>query len=146
MPTKRFEYLPHTADVAFEAYGKDFGSALESAAVALLELMLDVKRIRGLRSKKAEISIEDSASTREDLVWYILQDILSKVDAEKLNAYDFRISYVTEARGRIRASGKLMYKDNTGDFSMLSVKAITPHNLNVKQHGKRWSVSVIADV
>ena len=146
MEAKRFEYISHTADVAFLAYGKDFNSALENAAFALLNLMLDIKRIKSLRAKKREVHIEDMASTKEDLVWYLLQDILSKVDAEKLNAYDFQLKEIREMHGKIKATGKLTCKDDTGDFALLSLKAVTPHDLNVNQGKAGWSIKVVADV
>ena len=146
MPAKRFEYLPHTADVAFVAYGGNFGKALESAAVALLGLMLDVRKIRSATGRGTAIAIEDSASSREDLVWYLLQDILSRIDAEKLNAYDFRIDGIKESNGMISAAGRLLCKDITGDFALLSVKAITPHGLTILPSKRGYSINVVADV
>lgn len=146
MPSKRFEYLPHTADAAFAAYGKSFEAALESAALALLNVMLDVKKIKGLRSRQVKVKIEDSASSRETIVWYILQDMLSRIDAEKLNAYDFKIREFREANGRVKVKGILYCKEHTGDFALLSVKAVTPHDLAVRRSDKGYSISVVIDV
>ncbi len=146
MRRKPFEYLPHTADVAFVAYGPTFASALENAARALLDTMLDVKRIKRLRSKTIRIEIGDAARSREDVAWYILQDILSRIDAEKLNAYDFRVSGFGESGSGARVAGTLLCKDEPGDFALLAVKAVTPHGLEVKESRGACSISVVVDV
>lgn len=146
MPAKRFKYVPHTADVAFVAYGKNFEAALESAAMALLNLMLDVKKVRAVHAKSIVIVIDDEASTKEDLVWYFLQDVLSKIDAEKLNAYDFKMHAVKESHAKFKASGRLLCKDTGADFALLSLKAITPHDLVIRSTAKGCSISVVADV
>ena len=41
MAGRKYEYLPHTADVAFAAYGDDLKEALENSGEALLNIMLD---------------------------------------------------------------------------------------------------------
>lgn len=146
MPAKRFKYIPHTADVAFVAYGKNLEAALESAALALLNLMLDIKKVRAVNAKSIVIKIDDEASTKEDLVWYFLQDILSKIDAGKLNAYDFKIHAVKESHAKLKASGRLLCKDIKTDFTLLSLKAVTPHNLIIRSTAKGCSISVVADV
>ncbi|MFP3279246.1 MAG: archease, partial [Candidatus Micrarchaeota archaeon] len=65
----RFRYLPHTADIRFVSYGDTFKEAFENAARALLNIMLDTKRISRENSKVGSITIKESARTKEDLVW-----------------------------------------------------------------------------
>ncbi len=146
MKKKRYEYLPHTADVSFIAYGKTFESALENSAVALINLMLDVKKIEKIKAKDKEVEIKDTAANREDLVWYVLQDILSVIDSRKLNANGFKILESSEKKGGLRIKSVLMCKDVVGDFSLMSVKAVTPHGLEIRKNKSGYSISVVADV
>jgi SHS2 domain-containing protein len=140
-----FRYLPHTAEIKFKAYGDDFDSAIESSAIAMLNTMLEIKMISKDNSKTGSIKIRERAHTKEELVWYTLQDILSKVDEKMLNAYEFRVSSIKEKEGAITLVGELFFKKTKEDFHLLEVKAVTFSELCVKA-GKRWSISVILDV
>jgi len=110
---------------------------------ALLNIMLDIKRISRENSKVGSITIKESARTKEDLVWYTLQDILSKVDEKSLKAFDFKIINLDEAK--LKLSGKLFFKNVDKDYSLLEVKAITPHELKVEKTEK-WRIHVLVDV
>ncbi|MGC8710373.1 MAG: archease [Candidatus Micrarchaeia archaeon] len=141
----RFRYLPHTAEIKFKAYGNNFSSAIESAAAAMLNVMLDIKKIERSNAIAGKISIVERASTREELVWYTLQDILSKVDEKTLNAYEFKVLRIKEGKSDINLKGVLLFRKVKEDFHLLEVKAVTPSELSVKE-GSRWSISVILDV
>ena len=144
---KKFRYLPHTADMRFKAYGRDFSEALENAALALLNTMLDIKIIEKDESKDIAVAIDESADNDVQLVWFTLQDILSKVDSRKLNAYSFKVISVKEgAKGRISLKGKLLCKKIWSDNALLSVKAVTPHDLKISRSGKIVSINVVVDV
>lgn len=142
---KAFRYLPHTADVRFRAYGKDFKGAIENSALALLSTMLDVKKIGRKKSATSSLQINETADTPEELVWFILQDILSKVDSRKLNAYAFKVSSLKESE-KISLKGRLLYKKTGADNALLSVKAVTPHGLKVVCSKKGCSIEVVVDV
>lgn len=141
----KFRYLPHTADMRFRSYGTDFRHSLENAALALLNTMLDIKGINADKSKESRIIIRESADTEEELAWFTLQDILSKVDSRKLNAYSFKINSI-ERKKRMKLSGVLHRKLSKKDFSMLSVKAVTPHDLKVERKNGITSIQVVIDV
>jgi SHS2 domain-containing protein len=144
---ERYRFLPHTADVRFKAYGKSLSAALENSALALLNLMLDVKRIEKDGSRSKAVGISESADTESELAWFTLQDILSKVDAKKLNAYSFKItSLKKDANGRSILMGRLLCKNTATDNALLSVKAVTPHELTVKRFKKHVTINVVVDV
>jgi SHS2 domain-containing protein len=146
MPPKKFEYLPHTADMRFVAHGRSFKEAFENAGLALLSTMLDIRAIGRIKGADKTVRLTERAGTREDLVWYVLQDILSKVDERKLNAYRFKINSLEKRKDRIVLHGCIFYKQVREDHALLSVKAVTPHDLRVKESKGRCSVSVVVDV
>jgi SHS2 domain-containing protein len=79
-------------------------------------------------------------------VWYTLQGILSKADELSLHAYAFRVAKLEERKDTLRLSGFLLYK-NVGDkFSLMDIKAITPHELSVINKNGRFEITVVADV
>ncbi|MGC8662553.1 MAG: archease [Candidatus Micrarchaeia archaeon] len=140
----KFRYLPHTADIKFVAYGSSFGDALENAAKAMLNVMLDIKKVEKFKHSAKRIIISESASTKADLVWFTLQDILSKIDEKALNAYDFKILNLKEGK-TLKIKGVLFFKEVNKDYHLLEIKAITPHDLKVEE-GKNWKIFVLVDV
>ena len=142
----KFKYLPHTAEMEFVAYGKDLKELIENAASALLNVMLDIKKIKRAEGQTKSMTIRESAATEVDLVLYTLQDILSKVDEKALSAYEFKVEKIIKAGGkRIALVGSLIHKKTSKDLSMLEVKAVTQYGLSIKK-GKRWSAKVVLDV
>ncbi len=143
---RQYRYLPHTADMRFRAYGDGFGEALENAALALLNAMLDLDRVAKSRGRLVKVPIRETAYTQQELVWFTLQDILSRIDARKLNAYEFRISGIQMKGKKLHLAGTLMCKRSGEDNALLSVKAVTPNDLFVRNHGGRCTIQVVVDV
>jgi SHS2 domain-containing protein len=144
MPKIKFRYLPHTADVKFVAYGSSFKEALENAAKAMLGIMLDVKKLEKLKAKPKTLKISESADTKEEIVWFTLQDLLSKIDEKALNAYYFKVESLEEGK-KIKLRGSLFFKEAEKDYHLLEIKAVTPHDLKVEK-GKFWKIFVLVDV
>lgn len=146
MRSRKFEYLPHTADIMFAAYGGDYAELLENSAAALLNVMLDTKRIRNAARPLRKLAIRERADTVENLVWYVLQDILTKVDEKELRALEFKVSSLKERKGGFDASGTLYYKSGVEDCFLTEVKAVTPYGMEVRKAGKGYAINVVLDV
>ncbi len=143
---QKFRYVSHTADMAFIGYGSTFKRAIENSALALLSTMLDIKEISKDKSLDAKIKIKETAATKEELVWFTLQDMLSKVDSRKINAFRFDVIKISEVSGKNKLEGNLIYKKTKKDNSLLSVKAVTPHDLKVEKNKGIYSIHVVVDV
>ncbi len=141
----RYRYLPHTADVAFVAYGRSVKETIENAAEALLGVMLDIDSIKKAGAGSGSLKISEDAQSADSLVWYTLQSIVSRVDERKLHAYAFKVDML-ESKGRCRLAGRLLYKRSGGNPFMLEVKAVTPHGLKIKKTGEVYRVRVLLDV
>ncbi len=132
----KFRYLEHTADVLFEAFGKNFKEALKNAAIALFNTV-------GKADPKEEVTIETAAQTREELVVYFLSDLLSEMDIREMVFSEVNIEVLKEAEGDfyVRAIVK-------GDhvLPMESVKGVTFHRLKVEQKDEGWRIQVLLDV
>ncbi len=146
MAGPKFRYLPHTADIEFSAYGKDVSEAMENAALALLSVVLDVKKIRSSRKATKSIKISEEADTLENLTWFVLQDINSKRASSYISAYGFKVDSFAKAGGKYIIKGRLLYKKLAEDYTLLDVKAVTPHDLSVKLRKGRCTMTVTLDV
>jgi SHS2 domain-containing protein len=144
MQRAKYKYLPHTADIAFVAYGKSAEKAIENSAEALLNVMLDLKRVKKAAGRTATTTVKESADSLENLVWYTLQDILTKIDEKKLRAYGFRVKSFSERN--LRLTGELLYKKMKEDPFLLEVKAVTPEGLAVKKGKNGYEIRILLDV
>ena len=91
-----FKFLEHTADVLFEATGKDFKSALEAAADALsFTIGENVKKIE-------EFEIEEEAKDLEDLVVFVLSDLLRECEISGILVGGLKVIEFDEENKKIK--------------------------------------------
>jgi SHS2 domain-containing protein len=141
-----FKYLSHTADVEFVAYGKDIKEAIENSGLALLNVALDLKKINASKGKVKTAGINEKADTVENLVWFVLQDIISMRAAGYLSAFKFKVDKLEKNRKGVNLKGRLFHKKLKEDYTLLDVKAVTPHDLRVTKTKSGYSINVIIDV
>lgn len=146
MQKANFRYLPHTADVAFIAYGKSFKEALENAAQALLSTMFDTKKLKSLKAKAATLRLHEIAQSDNDLAWFVLQDMVSKIDEKGIQAYSFKVNHIKNAAGKTKMNCCIFYKKTKEYHALLDVKAVTPSEFKVQKSKGRWSIKAILDV
>ena len=142
----RFRYIPHTADVAFFAYGKDFKEALENAGFAMFNLMFDIKAMRKAHGRTRRILLSESAQEKKDLVWYLLQRALSEVDAEGIRVLDFKMNNIVQKKGKYWGKCTLICKYTEEYLSKFDVKAVTPSELEVYERKNYCRIKVLLDV
>src|SRR3989338_2619855 len=75
---KTFEFIPHTADVKFLAYGKTLEEAFAHAALATFATMTDIKKVKAKKKKKVSVK----AKSKETLLYDFIQELLFLVDTE----------------------------------------------------------------
>jgi len=56
---KSYEFLPHTADVKFRAYGKSLEKAFENAALATFATMTDIRKVKKILKKTISVQAHD---------------------------------------------------------------------------------------
>ena len=146
MQTRKFRYLPHMADIAFVAYGKNLGEVLENSALAMLGIMFDIQKIKKAKGSVKTMRITESASSSEDMVWFALQKIVSKVDEKGVSAFRFKVNRIVQGKNGITLHGCIFYKRIAKYSALLDVKAVTPHGLEVKRTKGGYSARVLVDV
>lgn len=74
----KYKFLEHKADAKFQAFGKTNEKKFENAALAMVSLMYDSKKIKGKIVKKIKIEGNDVKS----LLYNFLEEILFLLDAK----------------------------------------------------------------
>lgn len=141
-----YEFLEEeaTADVAFEAWGKDLEETFRSSAEATLNVMVDnPEDVRPLEKRPLELTNE----ALDLLLFDFLQQLIYYKDAELLL---LRVPEVqVEGRDgawRLRAVAQGERLDPARHRQIVDVKAVTLHHFSLEQIPGGWRAHVILDI
>jgi SHS2 domain-containing protein len=137
---RKYEYIDHTGDLGFKAYGKTRQALFSHAAEAFFQAIVCVETIQ----EKEERLIEVEAPDLDDLMVAWLSELLFLFDSETLLLRRFEITDIKRHGLRATVGGEIM--DPTRHEIKTGIKAVTYHRLYVRQRGGVWEAQVILDV
>jgi len=135
-----FRILEHTADIGFEAFGATRKEVFANAARALMHLIVDLEAI----TPQEKTSLRAEASDMPSLLVNWLSEILYLFDAEGWLFRDFEVEDLTDHSLAAMARGEKF--DRTRHQVKLLVKAITYHQLDLKETTQGWRAQVYVDI
>ncbi|MEM2924664.1 MAG: archease [Methanocellales archaeon] len=143
MMEKKFEYLEHTADVKFKAYGNCLEEAFANAAFAMFNAMIDLNEI----SFNREIAINLEAESLEDLLYDWLSELLYQFDANYIIFGGFEVDKIIERDGKFLIEGRAFGEqiDLKKHKFHLQVKAVTFHDMQIKKVNDCYTIQVLLD-
>jgi SHS2 domain-containing protein len=136
----RFEVLEHTADIGFRAEAATLESLFETCARALLDIAADTSDAAARAHFDFEVAGEDLGSVLVNF----LSEILYLFDAGRCVPSTVEVERVTPTSVRARLSGEP--RNPSRHPWRLIVKAVTYHDLEVRERAGRWHARVFLDV
>ena len=136
----KYETIPHTADVGIRVRGKDQRELFSSAAEGMFDIIAD---IAGLEPDVC-IDVDIRAGSPEELMVAWLDELLYAFYTKNLIFSKFDIIDIGQDRLKARASGRHI-GDNRNRLKK-EIKAVTFHNLDVKESPDGFSAEIIFDV
>ncbi|MCQ1534671.1 archease [Methanosarcina sp. KYL-1] len=141
---KQYEYLEHTADAKFRAYGKTVEEAFENAALAMFNVMIDTGKVSG--NTEREVSLE--SPDLEDLLVDWLSELLYLFEVDEIVFREFRVEEILEKDGeyflKARAFGE-KFEYGTHPFET-DIKAVTYNQLELEETPEGWAAQVVVDI
>lgn len=141
-----FHYLEElgTADIAFEATGRDLSELFTAAADATMNVMIESLDTIEPRETRP-IELENEAI--DMLLFDFLQELIYFKDAERL-MLRVRDVQIDEAAGEyvVKAIGSGELLDPMRHEQRCDVKAVTLHRFQVGQTDVGWKATVILDI
>jgi SHS2 domain-containing protein len=141
-----YHYLEEigTADIAFEATGRDLAELFSDAADATMNVMIDnLDAIEPRESRRIDLSSDDI----EMLLFDLLQELIYFKDAERL------LLRVRDARIEERDEKYFLKAETAGEpldaerhHQRADVKAVTLHDFSVKKEDGGWKARVLLDI
>ncbi len=132
-----YRYLEHKADLLIEASGKDFPEALEGAAKGMADAIAKV-------GERDSFGIEREADTLEDLVIDTLAGLLAESEVLETPFSRFEVKKFESKGGKFKLAG-VAYGEKDAPKKG-TVKAVTYHELMVKEEKGKTTIRVLLDV
>ncbi len=138
-----YKFFDHTADVLFEAEGKDLGELFEAAGLATEETQIELSGIKqGIRKE-----IELEKDNVEMLLFDFLQELIFLKDAELLLFSGIKVNIKKEKNiYKLKAVLHGEKIDPNRHELKVDVKAVTLHQFEVKKNKAHWFARVILDI
>ena len=134
----KFKFLEHTADIKFQAFGKDIEEVFENSALALKESICGKIKIKGEKEKRINVEGRDL----ESMLYMFLEEILYLLDAES-----FLIGKVKEIKINNFKLKAVLVGDKASNYKFTNnVKAVTYNEMFVNHNKNKWTSQVVIDV
>lgn len=141
-----YHYLEEigTADIAFEASGRDLPELFTAAADATMNVMID--NLNAIEPRETQ-QVELSNDNVEMLLFDFLQELIYFKDAKRLllRAREMQIDQKDEGYFlKAKVAGERL--DNARHQQRADVKAVTLHGFSVEKDDDGWKARVLLDI
>ena len=142
-----YHYLEEfgTADIAFEATGRDLSELFSDAADATTNVMIDnIEAIQPRETRQIELSNEKL----DMLLFDLLQELIFLKDAERLLLLRIREVQIDKRNDIyfLKATAEGEPLDAERHHQRADVKAVTLHDFFVEQTEDGWKARVLLDI
>ena len=135
-----FEIIEHPADIGFRASAGSLPELFESAAEALVAIVLDPSNI----NPQSSVRLTAVGDSNDSLLVNWLSEVLYWLDGERFAMRSFKVHELEP--GRLTAEAKGEPRDPARHETRLVVKGVTYHQLEIRQEGHNWWCEVYLDV
>jgi len=136
---KKFEFLEHTADIKFRAFGKTLEEVFENSALAMLNIIY-----KGKVKEEKKLKIKANGKDIESLLYNFLEEFLFLFDSENFLLSDVKNIKINEKN--FTAEAEVVGDDVINYKTSVHVKAITYNEMYIKKTKKGWEAQVVVDV
>ncbi len=137
---KRYEQIPHTADIAAKVYGESLSELFENAAFAMFSLMADLEGL----SPAESVDIQAEGPDKEGLLISWLNEVLYISYIKQILFSEFSIKTLEEGKLQAVARGEKIGTDMSRVKA--EIKAATHHDLKITKTDSRYEVTIVFDV
>ncbi|HYQ87531.1 MAG TPA: archease [Bacteroidota bacterium] len=135
-----YTILEHPSDLGIEARGRTLPELFQRAATALCSIIVELETVRVREQREVVIT----ASDREQLFVRWLTEILYLYDGTGFVCKDFRVESLSSTNLKATVLGEALRPSIHS--RLLDVKAVTYHQLSVRQHDEGWVARVFLDI
>lgn len=132
----KYKFIPHTADIKFQAFGKTIKEVFQNSALALFEIICSAK----VKETK-KFKIKAKGKDLESLLYNFLEEFLVLFDSK--NFLPNKIKNLKFKNFEIECE---VLGDNALNYEIRHVKAITYNEMFIKNLKDKFVSQVVVDV
>ena len=136
----RYKLFDHTADLGVEVHGKTVNELFANAAFAVFDVLADLSHVSPIVERKIVVDGEGW----EDLLVNYLREILYMYNGEGLLLKEFSVFDIDPRHLEGKVAGEPF--DPAKHTINTEIKAVTYHQVAVKEDQGMWTGRVIFDV
>ena len=136
----KYEFIEHTADLGFRAFGATVEALFAHAGEAFFEALVNLETVE----ERIEKTIEAEAEALDNLMVNWLDELLYLYETEGLLFKRFQVKSIQEYALQVTAAGEVL--DLARHEIRAGIKAVTYHQLYVEERGGLWEAQVILDI
>ncbi|RLI78560.1 archease [Archaeoglobales archaeon] len=136
----KYRFIDHTADIAFEVFGKNLNELFENATLAFYDAFVHTEKL-GDETVEVEVEAEDV----DYLLFKWLGELLYLFDTEFFGGKTCEVEVLTEPPNKT-AKGRIVGGRLTPEMIKVEPKAITLHNFKVEKKNGGWYAFVVIDI
>lgn len=135
----KYKFLEHTADIKFQAFGKNLDKVFKNCALALFESLYKGK-IKPKIKKKFSVEGEDL----ENLLYNFLEEFLFLLDSEEFLGTKISKLKINKEKNSLSCE---VAGDSAKNYKGVDhIKAVTYNDMSVKAARGGWVAQVVLDV
>lgn len=137
---RKYEIIDHTADIGLRARGRDLAELFANAAYGMFDILADLKNVQA----EQKLTINLKAPNIEELFLSWLRELLYQYNSKEIILKQFSIDKLTSQMLSAEVKGEKL--DPSKHSLKKEIKAVTYHQLEVKQVKGAWQGQAIFDV
>lgn len=137
---KKFEFFDHTGDEGVMVFGKSIGELFQNAAESFFEVLTDAKVVQPVHVRKISLAADDY----DDLLVSWLNELLYFFDTELFLGSRYEIRKLSRDHLSADVWGE-RYDEHRHRIRRV-IKAVTYHQLSVRECQGRWEARVVFDL
>lgn len=136
---KKFEFIEHTADIKFKAYGKTLKEVFENSVLAVSSVLVDNKKINPTKIKRIILKGNDN----ENFLYELIEEIVYLLDSEKFIALKAKVEFDE----KVRQMKVEFFGDNSEKYKIKTyIKSPTYNEMHIKKTTHGWEAQAVLDV
>ncbi|MBW2040230.1 MAG: archease [Deltaproteobacteria bacterium] len=135
-----YDLLDHTGDLGIRIWADDLGGLFCEAAWALFDIITDLEQVEVHLERETDVE----GVGRDELMVAWLNELLYLHEVEGLLFRDFAVTELDEGRLKGVARGESFQEGH--HVIKTCIKAVTYHQLEIKEDNGRWQAQVIFDI
>jgi SHS2 domain-containing protein len=135
-----YEFLDHTGDIGIRVWANGVKELFQEAALALFDIITDLDRVEAHLDREVVVQ----GSGQEELMVAWLSELLYLHEVEELLFCDFVIFELDEKKVKGWARGEKFHAGR--HYIKTAIKAVTYHQLEIKEQDGRWHAQIIFDI